>query len=205
MNIESAKVRDRTSDELLSRKNEFFKICDILEELNIDYYLHGGILLGAIRDQDFIRWDWGIDIRVLYNGFLNQINPLNKLLEEAGFEILITSRKKNDLKIVFKGKYPKEVSGYTIFAWNYSKMKDVYWRGNYSIPSKFFNRHTTISFLGKELKCPLNPEKYLTYAYGDWKIPIRTSEKNLYNSNNYYKVSFLRHLKNIVKKILNIN
>ena len=71
MNIESAKVRDRTSDELLSRKNEFFKICNILDELNIDYYLHGGVLLGAIRDQDFIRWDWGIDIRVLYNGFLN--------------------------------------------------------------------------------------------------------------------------------------
>ena len=205
MSLESTKVRDRTSDELLTRKNEFFKICDILDELNIDYYLHGGILLGAVRDKDFIRWDWGIDIRVSYNRFLYQISSLTKLLEKTGFEILITSKKKDDLKIVFKGKYPKEVSVYTIFAWNYSRMKDVYWRGSYSIPSKFFKSYSKISFLGREFKCPLNPQDYLTYAYGNWKVPIRTSEKNVYNSNNYYKVSFLKHLKNIVKKILNIN
>ena len=54
------KVRDRTPDELLTRKKEFLKICDILDELNINYFLQTGVLLGAVRDNDFIKWDWGV-------------------------------------------------------------------------------------------------------------------------------------------------
>ena len=33
------KVRDRTPEELLVKKNEFLKICDILDQLNIEYFL----------------------------------------------------------------------------------------------------------------------------------------------------------------------
>ena len=38
--MKTQKVRDRTPDELLTRKKEFLKICDILDELNINYFLH---------------------------------------------------------------------------------------------------------------------------------------------------------------------
>ena len=58
------KVRDRTPEELLVKKNEFLKICDILDQLNIEYFLQTGILLGAIREQNFVKWDWGVDISV---------------------------------------------------------------------------------------------------------------------------------------------
>ena len=46
------KVRDRTPEELSVRKNEFLKICDTLDNLNINYFLQTGILLGAIRDKE---------------------------------------------------------------------------------------------------------------------------------------------------------
>ena len=46
------KVRDRTPEELSVRKHEFLKICDILDNLNINYFLQTGILLGAIRDKE---------------------------------------------------------------------------------------------------------------------------------------------------------
>jgi lipopolysaccharide cholinephosphotransferase len=195
------KVRDRTPEELLARKNEFLKICDILEELNINYYLVGGILLGAIRDQDLIKWDWGVDISVFSKELLDQIDPLTESLKKAGFEILKIN-KKEDCKIYFKGKYCKKVTGYSILGWSYSKIKDVYWRSEYSVPSKFLNNLSTLVFFGRKFKCPYNPEDYLTYAYGDWKVPLRSSDKKVYNSNNYYKITFIKYLKNIIKKYI---
>ena len=62
------KVRVRSSNELEIRKKEFLIICKILDSLKIKYFLHGGILLGAIRDKGFIPWDWDVEIAVFTNG-----------------------------------------------------------------------------------------------------------------------------------------
>ena len=196
------KVRNRTQEELSIRKYEFLKICDILDKLNINYFLQTGILLGAIRDKDLIKWDWDIEISVFSDEFLNEIDVLAKTLGDEGFKILGVNKKRDDSKIDFIGKYPEEVTGYTIFSWNYSKIKDVYWRREFSVPSKFLNNFSTIEFFGRKFNCPNNPEEYLTFAYGDWKTPLRTSDKNLYNSDKFKnkKISFLRNLKDDIKK-----
>ena len=81
------KVRDRTPEELSVKKNEFLKICDILDQLNINYFLQTGVLLGAIREQNFIKWDWGADISVFSNEFLHKIDPLTEVLRNSGFKI----------------------------------------------------------------------------------------------------------------------
>ena len=92
--MNSKKVRDRTPEELLQRKKELFAICDILEEMKIDYYLHGGILLGAMREQNFIKWDWGVDIRVTLKDFFEKIDLFVEKLKNLGFEILNINKKK---------------------------------------------------------------------------------------------------------------
>ena len=199
------KVRDRSPEELLSRKEEFLKICDILDKLNINYFLQTGVLLGAMREKNFIKWDWGVDISVFFDELLNNINSIATSLEGAGFKILRIEKKEKDCKIYFIGKYPKDVTGFTIFGWSYSSIKDVYWRSNYTVPSKFLNNFSSIELFGRKFKCPENPEEYLTYAYGDWKVPLRSSDKNLYNNNKYYKTSFLRNFKNKIKKFLQMN
>ena len=195
------KCRYRTSEELLIKKKEFLKICDILDKLKINYFLQTGVLLGAIREQNFIKWDWGADISVFSEEFLNHIDPLILLLKKEGFKILRVNKKKDDSKIYFRGKNPEEVTGYTVFAWNYSKEKDIYWRRDYSVPSKFLNSFSTVDLFGRKFNCPYMPEEYLTHAYGNWKKPIRTSDKNLYNADNYYnkKKPFLKNLKNRIK------
>ena len=81
------KVRDRTTDELLVRKKEFLKICDILDILNINYFLTSGILLGAVRDNDFIKWDWDIEISVFTNELLPKIDLVSNELKKANFKI----------------------------------------------------------------------------------------------------------------------
>ena len=202
--MNSKKVRNRTSEELQTRKREFLKICDILDNLKFDYYLHGGVLLGAVREKNFIKWDWGVDIRVESIEFLEKIDAFTKSLKSFNFEILEIRKKEDDLKIYFRGEYPKDVSAYTVYVWNYSKIRDVYWRGKYSVPSKFFDYHSTIDLFGREFKCPQNPEEYLTYAYGNWKVPLRTADKVLYNKKKYFKNSFLKDSIDKIKKIYSI-
>ena len=126
--MDSNKTRDRTSEELLIRKNEFLKICDVLDELNINYFLQTGVLLGAIREQNFVKWDWGVDISVFTDEFFDKIDPLTESLKKVGFKILNVNKQKNDFKVYFMGECSIDVTGYTVFAWNYSKIKDVYWR-----------------------------------------------------------------------------
>jgi len=94
------------------------------------------------------------------------------------------------------------VTGYTIYSWNYSKKKDVYWRREFSIPSKFLNSFSTIELFEKKFNCPNNPKEYLKFAYGNWETPIRTSDKNEYNSSEFKnkKLSFLIDLKNQLKR-----
>ena len=75
------KVRDRTKEELSVRKSEFLKICDVLDNLNINYFLQTGILLGAIRDNDLIKWDWDIEISVFSNEFISKIDSVAKELK----------------------------------------------------------------------------------------------------------------------------
>ena len=69
------KTRIRTKLELDIRRKEFIEICILLDSLNIRYFLLGGILLGAIRNNDFIPWDWDVEICVLSEDVYN-----NKLL-----------------------------------------------------------------------------------------------------------------------------
>tara|TARA_Y100001958_G_C21135055_1_gene475351 strand:- start:73 stop:696 length:624 start_codon:yes stop_codon:yes gene_type:complete len=200
------KVRDRTPEELSVKKNEFLKICDILDQLKIKYFLQTGILLGAIREQNFVKWDWGVDISVFSYELFNKIDVLEEALIKNGFKILSVNKKKEDLKIFFRGQYPLEVTGYTVFGWNYSKIKEIYWRTDYSVPSKYLNNFSRVELFGRKFNCPNPPEEYLTYAYGDWKKPLRSSDKNLYNAGIYYKKRnyFFKTVKKIKNKIYSI-
>ena len=187
-----SKVRDRTEKELFTRKNEFLKICDILDNLKINYFLQTGILLGAIRDNDLIKWDWDIEISVFSKEFFPLVDLVANNLEKNGFKILKKNKKMDDSKIDFIGEYPKEVTGYTIFSWNYSEIKNSYWRRGLSVPSKFLKNLSTIKFFGRHFKCPNNPEAYLEFAYGNWKIPLRTSDKEMYMTKNFRnKIKYL--------------
>ena len=196
------KVRDRTKEELSVRKSEFLKICDVLDNLNINYFLQTGILLGAIRDNDLIKWDWDIEISVFSNEFINKIDSVAKELEMNNFKILKINKTEMDAKIDFIGKYPQDVTGYTIWCWNYSKKKDVYWRREMSVPSKFLNKFSEIEFFGRNFKCPNNPKEYLKFAYGNWEKPLRSSDKYLYNTSEFKNknIALYKDLKHEIKK-----
>ena len=198
------KTRDRSPEELTTRKIEFLKVCDILDSNKIIYYLQTGILLGAIRDKDFIKWDWDIEISVFSEDFFSKIDLIINDLEINNFKMINIIKKKEDSKIDFMGKYPADVSRYTIYSWNYSKTKDIYWRRERSVPSKFLNTFSKVSLFDRQFNCPKNPEEYLSFAYGNWKIPLRTSEKDLYMSKNFRnaKIVIIENFKKKIQKII---
>ena len=198
------KTRDRSIEELTTRKIEFLKVCDILDSNKIIYYLQTGILLGAIRDKDFIKWDWDIEISVFSEDFFPKIDLIVKDLEINDFKMIKIIKDKEDSKIDFIGKYPSDVSRYTIYSWNYSKIKDMYWRRERYVPSKFLNTFSKVSLFDRQFNCPKNPEEYLSFAYGNWKIPLRTSDKNLYMSKNFRnaKIVIIDNFKKKIQKTI---
>ncbi len=181
------KVRDRTDNELHIRKKEFLEICNILDVLEINYFFTSGVLLGAIRDKNFIKWDWDVELSVFADEFLPKIDLISSKLQDANFKIEKIIRDRDNSKIDFFGFYPQEVTGYTIYAYKYSKIRDVFWRKELTIPSKFLIKFSKFNFLGREFNCPLNINEFLTFVYGNWKKPLRTSDKEVYLTKDYKK------------------
>ncbi len=179
------KTKIRSQNELSARKKEFLLICDILDEVKIKYFLKNGILLGAVREKNFIKWDWDVEFSVFSEDFLPKINQITFLLKKNNFNIVKVVDKKNGPKIDFYGKYPRIVTSYCIWSWNYSKSKNIYWRKELSVPSKFLKKLSKIEFLGRKFYCPSNPKQYLTWVYGNWQVPFNSSNKDLYLTNNF--------------------
>ncbi len=194
------KVKVRTKKELLVRKNEFLKICKILDELKIKYFLDTGILLGAVRHNGFIPWDWDVELSVFANEVSDKIDILIDKLKNHGFIIEKYYTELSRLKIDFVGELSPEINKYTIQGWNHNKKKKFYWRTTYKNPDHFLINMRKIKLFNRHHYAPYPLEKYLEYKYGNWKKPLKTSNKYLYMRKEY---SGKNLIKDILKKILN--
>ena len=200
------RIRFRTPEELQIRKNEFLKICKLLNKLNIQYFLHSGILLGAVREKGFIPWDWDIEISVNSNEVFSKIDILLSELNASNFYIIKFNKNPLNLKIDFKGKLSENVTLYTILGWNHDKNKKFYWRKKTKIPDHFLINKKKIRLFNTYHYAPDPAEKYLEYMYGNWRIPLRTYDKNLYLSKNFYGrrtfKNFFKIIRNFILRIL---
>ncbi len=193
------KVRIRTKEELQIRKYEFLKICSILDKLKIKYFLQTGILLGAIRDNDLIPWDWDVELSVFSDDVINKFDLLIQEINNSGFSVERKFRELASLKIDFVGKLPEETTGYTIKGWNHDKNSQFFWRRTYKIPEYFLLNMKKIYFFEKYHFAPYPLEKFLEYQYGDWKKPKKTSNKIKYMTNQYSGINVRKYLFKIFK------
>ncbi len=60
------------------------KLNGLLKKKSIDYWLDQGTLLGLTREDDFIEWDWDIDLAAKFES-TEQIYDLVKFLRSHGF------------------------------------------------------------------------------------------------------------------------
>lgn len=179
------KVRIRTKEELEVRKHEFLKMCDVLDKLNIRYFLQGGVLLGAIRHNGFIPWDWDAEVSVFTDEVAPKIDLLINEINRSGFTIKNYVSELSRLKLDFIGELPGEVTWYTIMAWSHDKKRKIFWRNKFKIPDHFLLNMKKIKLFNKYHLVQTPPEDFLVHQYGDWKKPLQTSNKYIYLRKEY--------------------
>ena len=185
------KLAIRTKDQLEIRRNNFKQIVDILDNLKINFFLEGGVLLGAIRENDFIKWDWDVEIAFFSNEFEKKFDDILINLKKAGFTILNYNKSYHHQKINFYKQDPPEITCFSLFGWSYNKLIKSYVRKDIKIPEHFLTNMKKIKFLQKFVYAPSPVEEYLEFKYGNWKVPLRSAEKTIYLTKNHYKKNSL--------------
>jgi len=175
------------------RKYFLFKVADVLENNNIKFFLSFGTLLGAIREQNFIKWDNDIDIGFKTNYFSNNPELWYKVVKELNeFNITPNVIWYNHASTSMLYKYEVFTDIYKSIPQYYTDTisMDIYYhikRGDryyvdlqglqYFFPDKFISNLGKIDFLGREFNTPLNPEEYLTFMYGkNWSKPKKKAK-----------------------------
>ena len=200
------KLIDYSKDELASRKLDLEEICDIFESLSINCILIDGVLLGAVRDGDFIAWDWDVELALFEEEVINNTTVILNALHLRGFEILLV----NPFSLNYKINVRKRGTKFSLVGLRLSM--GYRYRVNYKYPARSFKTLDEITFLGKQYKIPSHVESLLQFIYGDWQTPKRerfNSNKQAYvpKSLNWLikLIIFVRTLSiDIVHKFFNI-
>ena len=186
-NKKNSKVRHRSKMDLKFRKKGFLEIADFLKRKKIDFFLTSGVLLGFKREKNFISWDWDVEFDFHESTFLDNLEVIMKYLKDNKFTLIYKNI--NSRKLEYAKYRPASTTTFTLRAWKYDYISKNYIRNRLSIPKKYFHNMTKIKFANRYFNCPGPILDYLDYFYGDWKTPIRTSDKNIYLSKNIYKVN----------------
>lgn len=174
-------------DKTIAKEN-LFAIVDILERLDLRYFLIFGTLLGVVREKDFINHDTDTDIGVFME-FSERFGEVRALAEDRGFTVLrggpgerLFSFMRNDeyldcycaeRKKVFPGRTMWDIDG----SW---------------IPGRHLDNLDRIEFLGRSFCEPSDSERVLIILYGrGWKTPVIRSPA---------KPSFSNRIKRFLKQ-----
>lgn len=198
MNFDN-KVRLRSKSELLAQNEGLVLIKNILDKIEVKYYLSSGTLLGAVRDNDFIPWDWDVQMYLIKENAYPKRYQISESLINGSFEIYKFNDSEDSLKwdLRRKGIKFELTAWYLEGKWRYRKNKDM------RVPSYLFEGKYKINFKGIDYKTLNPPEDYLQFCYDDWRTPKRTSNKEIYsNSNHLRKYTNMNKFKFLIRKII---
>ena len=169
-------LRIRSDNELKAQNLGLKELSQILNDKKIKNFITGGTLLGAIREKNFIKWDWDVEITILTDQIFSMKDGLCDLFLEADFEILKYLQTYDSLKWTLT-KYNSiyEIVGfYREGEWMYRTGKGT------KVPANLFDNPSNLFFLGNSYQTVSDPEKYLEFCYGDWQTPKKTANKKEY-------------------------
>ena len=180
------------SDSELKLRNKGLKeIKKFMDGLGVKFMLFDGVLLGAIREKNFIKWDWDVELAIRVEDIYDRVDALLEEAKNSGFLIknIILNYENFKLNVL---KYDTK---YSIIG--FYQCGSLRKRMLYQYPAMFFENIEKIEFLGEKYNVPSPPQKYLTYQYGDdWEIP-----KQSFNANEYIEAEVFTSKGNL--KLLN--
>lgn len=147
------------------------RCCTALEELNLNYFLTDGTLLGLIREGRFIPHDNDIDVNIIGEAEFKEIHSmfLRKLGMTLGRKTMYRRRIQQLIyytadRIIFDMVFWK-VDGDNIK--NYAELGFMREQ-----PYSFYRKPGEISFCGKTYPVPFPVDEWLAMRFGaDWRIP----------------------------------
>ena len=130
------KIRIRSDEELKIQNVGLEELHHILNDKKIKHFLTGGTLLGAIREKNFIKWDWDVEFTILTDEIFSKKEELNDLFLKSGFQIISYSFKYNNFKWELERyNFIYELIGlYKEGEWMYRKGKGT------KVPAFFFDK-----------------------------------------------------------------
>ncbi len=164
---------------------------EVMNEAGIDFWIEGGTLLGALRDQKLIPWDHDLDFGMKYESELQMKRLIRELRRH--FYVSVRSFPKT-AKIWQLGKYRvlkifprkylilKEDLCLDLFVYYEGTLpgqdelvyKYVVWDRNAFHRKEFFDTQDKITFYGAEVPVPANAERFIEVKYGkDWRTPVK--------------------------------
>jgi len=163
----------------------------VMTEAGIDFWIEGGTLLGALRDNKLIPWDHDLDFGMKYESEIQMKRLIRKLRRHfnvsvrsfpktskiwhlGNYRVLKIFPRKHlffkedlclDLFVYYKGTLPgKDEVVYKYVVWD----RNAYHR------KEFFETTDTLNFYGGEVPIPANAEQFIEVKYGkDWRTPIK--------------------------------
>ena len=163
----NSKIKIRSKKQLILRKKAFIEITDQLKKNKIPFFLYGGVLLGFIREKNFIKWDWDIELGFKYETIKYYWKSILKILFENNFNVIEIDP--NNLKIKFTKYVNPKVTVFEINGFRYDYFKKEYIRKKTNIPQVFLKGFSKISIFNRKYNCPKYSKKFLKIMYGDWK------------------------------------
>ena len=171
----------------------------VLNRINVKFWLSGGSLLGAIRENEFIAWDGDIDLLMMVEDFLPVMHEVKSRLISEGFVVRLNPSKKFPKASFFKNGFKVSIG---------ALLKKNKWRIRplTKCPAYLFESEEFIEFKNMKFRVPSPVEDYLTHVYGDWRTPNKSSKYNDYINADYFRSNFFHKQKiqaiQLIKKIL---
>ena len=144
---------------------ELKNVTNILQELNIKYWLDYGTLLGAYRNKKVINHDHDLDLSILFEK--EKFNS-EMLCERLSQDYYIIHHSTDEYICI----YPKNNPQFTmthvdIYFWYIDSkfVKSITWSNIYT-PKHFYDELESVELNGLDFKCPRHLDQYLQFRYG---------------------------------------
>jgi hypothetical protein len=139
-----------------------------IEKSDLNYWVSCGTLLGLIRNGQLIPWDDDADFDFC-DSKRELLFPLVKNLVEDGFIVVLRPGRFftniNAFRDGFKCSLGKGVN-----------LAGLFFTRSYKYPSRLIgnlqDNYKYFQEIKMNIRAPLKSEEYLSYVYGNWKVPI---------------------------------
>lgn len=148
----------------------------VFDNAGIKFFLFCGTLVGAIRDHDFPWLDDDVDVGVFFED-AGKLIVIEKVFKQMGYYVCFgpnVQGRRISGYIAKKG-FREKVDFYTLFSfkgercfYRFVKNGQLYYL---PYPQRYFDNLKEIEFKGEKYLVPNPPEEFLTYLWGNWKVP----------------------------------